>query len=167
MRLVAGALLLAAVSGGRAASSAAPGRSPTAPAELHDSAGGSDAVRAELERCYRDFSDRDWSAYADHFWPGATLTTVWAGGARPTGGGCDGARVRAAGAVGPGSKPIFAERRLGAGIRVHGNLAQAWTHYEARFGTPDSVAAWRGFDAFTLMAHAGRWRIVALAYTDE
>jgi hypothetical protein len=31
---------------------------------------------------------------------------------------------------------------------------------------PVLFAAWRGIDAFTLMQHDGRWRIVALAYTD-
>jgi hypothetical protein len=36
----------------------------------------------------------------------------------------------------------------------------------ARFGDSTDVATWRGIDAFTLMKHDGRWRIVSLAYTD-
>jgi hypothetical protein len=41
-----------------------------------------------------------------------------------------------------------------------------WAHYTARSGDSTDVATWRGLDAFTLMKHDGRWRIVALAYTD-
>jgi hypothetical protein len=69
--------------------------------------------------------------------------------------------------LGPDSKPVFEERLLGAEVRAYSNLAHVWAHYAVRFGDPDSVATWRGIDAITLMKHAGRWRIVALAYTDE
>jgi len=41
-----------------------------------------------------------------------------------------------------------------------------WARYTARFGDPGSVRTWKGIDAFTLMRHEGRWRIVSLAYTD-
>jgi len=34
-------------------------------------------VLAELRSYYRDFSDRNWTLFADHFWSGATITTVW------------------------------------------------------------------------------------------
>ncbi|MBI1854053.1 MAG: sulfurtransferase [Planctomycetes bacterium] len=34
-------------------------------------------VRAELERYYGRLSDRDWPNFSDHFWPGATITTIW------------------------------------------------------------------------------------------
>ena len=30
-----------------------------------------------LDRYYSDLSSRNWDAYADHFWPGSRLTTVW------------------------------------------------------------------------------------------
>lgn len=145
------------------------GRSPSAPAADTVSAGEREAVLAELRTYYRDFSARDWSAYAAHFWPGATLSTIWTppGEAQP--------RVMVTtvpefvrqAPLGPGSQPIFRERMLGADVRVRHNLAHVWAHYEVQFGTPDSLAVWRGIDAFTLMAHGGRWRIVALAYTDE
>lgn len=159
--------LLALLSAGCGATPS--GRSPAGVATAADSAGGRDAVLAELERYYRDFSAREWEAYAGHFWPGATLTTVWA----PPGE--SGPRVVATtvpdfvrqAPMGPGSQPIFSERMLDADVRLHGNLAQAWARYEVRFGTADSIATWRGIDAFTLMAHDGRWRIVSLAYTDE
>lgn len=127
------------------------------------------AVLSELRSYYADFSARDWDAFARHFWPGATLTTVWqpAGEPRP--------RIVATtvpafveqAPAGPGSKPIFEDRLLGADIRVHGGLAHAWARYAVRFGDSASVATWRGIDAFTLMWHDGRWGITALAYTDE
>jgi len=36
-----------------------------------------EAVRAALASYYEAFSDRDWPRFAEHFWPGATLTTIW------------------------------------------------------------------------------------------
>lgn len=126
-------------------------------------------VLQELEHYYADFSARDWKAYAGHFWPGATLTTVWQPPGEPA------PRVStytvpefvAQAPEGPDSKPIFEERMVSAEVRHYGNLAHAWAHYTARFGDSAQVATWKGIDAFTLMRHDGRWRIVALAYTDE
>lgn len=145
------------------------GRSPPAPVADTVAAGDREAVLREVRSYYRDFSARDWSAYAAHFWPGATMSTVWTppGEAQP--------RVMVMSVpefvrqapLGPGSKPVFRERMLGAEVRLGRNLAHVWAHYEVQFGTPDSLAVWRGIDAFTLMAHGGRWRIAALAYTDE
>ncbi len=126
-------------------------------------------IRAELQRYYADFSARDWEKFADHFWPGATITTVW------TPPGESAARVVvtsipdfvAKAPEGPGSKPIFEEKMTGAEMRVQGNLAQVWARYEARFGEPGQVAEWSGTDAFILMKNGGRWRIVALAFTGD
>ena len=127
------------------------------------------AVLSELRSYYADFSARNWDAFASHFWPGATLTSVWQPAGEPA------PRVVTTtvpafieqAPAGPGSRSIFEERMLSAVVRVHQNLAQAWAHYAVRFGDPDSVATWRGIDAFTLIWHDGRWRIVSLAYTDE
>lgn len=132
-----------------------------------------DSVRAEivaeLEAYYGDFSARDWEAFSSHFWPGATITTVW----RPPGE--EGERVvvtpvpefveRAP--EGPGSREIFEERMEGAELRVSGPLAQAWARYSARFGDPGAIAEWRGTDAFTLMKHDGRWKIVSLVFAAD
>lgn len=126
-------------------------------------------IRAELERYYADFSARDWEKFADHFWPGATITTVWA----PPGESAPRVVVTsipdfvAKAPEGPGSKPIFEEKMTGAEVRVQGNLAQVWARYEARFGEPGQVTEWSGTDAFTLMKHGGRWKIVALAFTGD
>lgn len=139
------------------------------PPAIRDTAPVADsAVLAELRRYYADFSARDWERFADHFWPGATLTTVWQPPGEPA------PRVvtttvpefvRQA-PQGPGSQPIFEERMTSAETRVSGDLAQAWATYEVRFGSPDSVATWRGMDAFTLVRHDGRWRIASLAWAD-
>lgn len=123
-------------------------------------------VLTELRAYYRDFSARDWPAFSDHFWDGATITTVW----QPTGE--DSLRVWtttvpefvAAAPTGPGSREIFEESMLDAHITVSGELAQAWVTYEARFGDRGAVQEWRGVDAFTLLRHGGRWRIAALAF---
>jgi hypothetical protein len=125
-------------------------------------------ILAELEAYYDDFSARDWDAFASHFWPGATLTTVW----QPPGE--DDPRVVvvtlddfiAQAPSGPGSREIFEERMRTADVRVQGDLAHVWATFAARFGDPGNVAEWKGIDAFTLMRLDGRWRIVALAYTD-
>lgn len=137
------------------------------------SADATEATQREIleavEAYYADFSARDWEAFASHFWPGATLTTIW----QPSGE--DARRVVVTGLdefvaqapQGPGSREIFEERMLGAEVLAHGNLAHVWARYEARFGDPGEIAEWRGIDAFTLMRHDGEWRIVSLSYTDE
>ena len=128
-----------------------------------------ETVRETVRRYYRDMSARDWPAYAAHFWPRATLTTVW----EPPGEPARGVVVTtldsflAMTGQGPDSKPVLEERLLGQDVRVTGNLAQVWARYEARFGDSDAVQTWRGVDAFTWMKHEGAWRIVALASSDE
>jgi hypothetical protein len=127
------------------------------------------AVVAELAAYYRALSARDWDAFADHFWPGAALSTVW----QPPGE--DSARVvitsipdfvRQA-PQGPGSRAIFEERMIDAQVVTFRDLAQAWVRYRARFGDPGEVSEWEGMDAFTLVRHGGRWRIVGLAFLGD
>jgi hypothetical protein len=138
------------------------------PAAARAAAAAEAAVRAELARYYADFSARDWSAFAGHFWPGATIVTVWQPPGEP------GARVDAQtvpefvakAPEGPGSQPIFEERMTGLELRVHNNLAQGWARYTARFGDSTRLATWEGIDAFTLLEHDGRWRIISIAFTD-
>jgi len=131
--------------------------------------GDEQALRLAVAQYYLDMSSRNWEAYASHFWPHATLATVW----QPPGE--DTPRVVVTSIEeflehtdeGPDSKPIFEERLLSQEVRVLNNLAHVWAHYEARFGDSTSVFTWRGYDAFTWMKHDSTWRIVALAYTDE
>lgn len=126
-------------------------------------------VLAELEAYYTDFSARDWEVFSDHFWPGATITTVW----QPPEEASERVVVQtipefvARAPEGPGSREIFEETMQGAEVRVTGDLAQAWARYSARFGDPGEVMEWEGTDAFTLMKHDGRWRIVSLAFAGD
>jgi len=140
-----------------------------AAASVLAAAADSAAVVDQLEAYYRDFSARDWDAFAGHFWPGADLSTIW----RPPG--ADSARVvitsipdfvRQA-PQGPGSKAVFEERMLEARVVTFRDLAQAWVRYRARFGDPGEVSEWEGMDAFTLLRHGGQWRIVELAFVGD
>lgn len=116
---------------------------------------------------YADFSSRDWNRYADHFWPGAHLTTVW----QPPG--ADSLEVTmttieefiAQADQGPGSQPVFEEKMIDAKVQAYNNLATVWATYAATFGSKDSLMEWQGIDAFTYMKHEGQWRIIALGYT--
>lgn len=126
-------------------------------------------ILAELQEYYADFSARDWEAFSDHFWPDATITTVW----QPPGE--TGERVVVTSVAqfveqapeGPGSREIFEEEMTSADLRVTGNLAQVWARYSARFGDPGDVAEWEGTDAFTLLKHEGSWRIVSLVFASD
>ncbi len=132
-----------------------------------------DSVRSEvlefLTGYYDAFSDRDWERFAEHFWTGATITTVW----QPPGE--SGPRVVVTtvpefveqAPAGPGSREIFEERMLSAEVRARGNLALVYAKYRARFGDPGDVMEWEGVDAFTLLEHDGEWRIVSLAFAPE
>ena len=126
-------------------------------------------LTAEVEAYYADFSARDWVAMADHFHPGATISTIHLP---------KGATERELMLVtadefiekapeGPGSQPIFEERMHSAQMHVRGNLAVVWARYTARFGNHESVLEWSGIDAFTLLRHDGRWRITALTFAPE
>ncbi len=139
------------------------------PSEKVDSETARAEVLAELRQYYADFSARDWEAFASHFWKGASITTVWQLPGEPA------ERVVvtsipdfvAQAPAGPGSKPIFEEKMTGAEVRVFQNLAHVWARYDARFGDQGSVMEWSGIDAFTLMKHEGRWKIVALVFSAE
>jgi hypothetical protein len=132
-----------------------------------------DSLRTEVlgfvESYYAALSARDWEAFQEHFWPGATISTVW----RPPGE--DSSRV-VVGTVpgfverapeGPGSREIFQERMIGAEVLLSGGLAQVWALYRARFGDPGDVTEWVGIDAFTLMKHQGTWKILSIAFAPE
>jgi hypothetical protein len=128
-----------------------------------------DEILEALENYYADFSARDWEAFASHFWPGATITTIWA----PPGESAPRVVAQtipdfiAKAPEGPGSKPIFEERMDDARVRAHGNLAQVWAAYTARFGEPGNVLVWKGIDAFSLLKHEDRWRITSLTFAGD
>lgn len=130
-----------------------------------------DSVLTELRSYYGDFSARDWEAFVDHFWPDATITTVW----RPPGEERERVTVQTAeafaeaGPEGPGSREIFEEEMMShrADVDEEAGVAVVWADYRARFGDPGDVAEWRGTDVFTLLRHGGRWRIASLVFVPE
>lgn len=123
-------------------------------------------ILKELTEYYDHMSARDWKGYASHFWPGATITTIWQPADEPS------SRVLITSVPdfiaqtprGPDSKPIFEERMTDADVRATDNLAQVWAAYKASFGEPGKLDEWTGIDAFTLMKHEGRWKIVELTF---
>jgi hypothetical protein len=127
-----------------------------------------DVLRA-IESYYDAFSSRNWALFEEHFWPGATMTTIWAPPGEEV------ARVLATtvpdfvaqAPEGPGSREVFEERLVSANITVEGVLAQAWVRYSARFGDPGDISEWEGRDAFTLLRYSGQWRITSLAYAPD
>jgi hypothetical protein len=132
-----------------------------------------EAIRLEVEnqlrRYYADFSARDWTAFASHFWPGAIITTAW----QPPGEPDLRVDVQTVPAFverapeGPGSKAVFSEEMMSADIRVSGGLAQAWVRYRAQLGDLGAVAEWEGTDAFSLLAVDGQWKIVSLTFAAD
>lgn len=126
-------------------------------------------IRAELESYYRDLSARRWNAFASHFWPGATIATIW----QPKGEPRERVHVQSVAEFiaqtpeGADSKSILSERMLDAEIHVQDGLAQAWVRYEAEFGEPGEVTKWTGVDAFSIIKFDGRWRIVSLTFAPQ
>jgi hypothetical protein len=170
MRSVARALATAVLVAACTIQSRPPTREPAGNASEAVEAARTEAeVRAALLRYYADLTARDWPAVREHFWPAGAYATVWQPPGQPR------ALVEivpvdtfiARAPQGPDSKPIFEERLTDVVVRSHGNLAQAWATYTARFGEPGNVATWEGIDAFTLLRHDGTWRIVSLSYTDK
>jgi len=129
-----------------------------------------DSVRTEivaaLEAYYDALSDRDWERFQRHFWPGATITALWA-----RSGESDAsvhvqsvAEFVAAAPEGPDSRETFEERMTSADVQVRGAIATVFTQYRARFGDPGNISEWEGVDSFVLMKDDGDWRIVALTF---
>ncbi|MCB9899081.1 MAG: hypothetical protein H6825_13830 [Planctomycetes bacterium] len=126
-------------------------------------------VVAEIRSLYADLSTRDWDAFAEHFWEGATLTAVWQPHVE------DAPRVVVTTVPdfvrqapdGPGSREIFEERMLDADLRVDRDHAHVWSRFFTRFGDPGRVMEWTGVDAFTLVRHDGRWRVVGVCYVAD
>ena len=123
-------------------------------------------ILKELTQYYEHMSARNWNAYASHFWPGATITTVWQAAGEPA------PKVLitsihdfiAQTPQGPNSQPIFEQRMADADVRVNNNLGQVWATYKARFGGLGKVDEWTGIDAFTLMKQEGHWKITGLTF---
>ncbi|MBT8401522.1 MAG: nuclear transport factor 2 family protein [Rhodothermia bacterium] len=150
------------------------GNGPASDEAKEVSSMGADSLVGLIEDRVADYydamSNRDWPAYREFFWPGATLTTAW----QPP----DETSSRVIPTtieafieqtdLGPDSAPVFEERLLEQEATIRGPIAVVFATYEARFGDDDSVITWRGTDAFTWLNHQDEWRIASLVYaTDE
>lgn len=122
-------------------------------------------VEAEIRQTYADLSARDWEKFASHFAERAVISLRTREGA---------VRVlsipefieedRKAIA----NRPVFEERCETVEVRVHRDLAHAWSRFRGKIGTEKKVVTWSGIDAYTLQRSAGRWKVVAIAVsTDE
>ncbi len=126
-------------------------------------------ILAELAGYYRDLSARDRDAVVSHFWRGAVVTTVW----QPDGESqrrvdfISVSRFIAEATPGPDSTAFFEETMGDVEVHVQGNVALVWAEYRTRFGDPGEIRQWTGIDAFTLMKHAGVWKITSMAFTAE
>lgn len=69
--------------------------------------------------------------------------------------------------------PIFAEHgfyetEIGSRIEVFGNMAHAWSAYEARISLDDEKPERRGINSIQLYRdEAGLWRIIAMIWDNE
>ena len=130
--------------------------------------GSRQSILTTLERYYSDFSARNWTRFATHFWPDATIDAVRLPDGEEA--------ARPVSMTVPefvalvqdplAREPIFEVRMGTAQVLVRGNLAQVWTHYRVRFGDLN-VSQWGGVNAFTLIRFRGRWRVVSLAYNTD
>ena len=129
-----------------------------------------EAVLAVIRSYYNAQSGGDHASYASHFWPGATRTAattvpctthlVVLPRMSPD-------SVRMYNLAHSDTTELVWEQLLAADVRIEGNVAQVLAHFGAGPGAPDSSDMTRGITAFTLLAHAGQWRIVALTYMLE
>jgi hypothetical protein len=126
-------------------------------------------LRDAVDAYYRDLSARDWSAFADHFHPGAVLSTRWTppGAAAPEVMMSSVSEFVAQAHLGPDSQPVFEEWPTSVEVRRQGDLAATWVRYVARFGAPGALQEWTGVEAITWILHDGRWRITAIAWTGD
>jgi len=146
--------------------STAPAVEPAAPAPVTASADApADApLVALLEGYYADFGARNWTGFAGHFWPGATITTI----RKPAGAPREvvvvtqvDEYVALAGANGANATPITI-KLTARDVRRDGILAQVFARFDANTQAQGELHTWHGVDAFTLMRHEGEWRIAAL-----
>lgn len=62
----------------------------------------------------------------------------------------------------------FYETELGRDVRVFGNIAHAWSRYEARTAPEAATPERRGINSIQLYREAGgRWRIVHMIWDNE
>jgi hypothetical protein len=61
----------------------------------------------------------------------------------------------------------FWEREVARRVEEFGDIAHAWSTYEARVGNPDSPPAVRGINSIQLLRRGARWWITGLVFQIE
>jgi hypothetical protein len=61
----------------------------------------------------------------------------------------------------------FYELEIGCRIDVFGNMAQAWSLYEAKHHPDDETAERRGINSFQFYKDNGRWMIMSMIWDNE
>ncbi|NNF39356.1 MAG: hypothetical protein HKN71_11865 [Gemmatimonadetes bacterium] len=61
----------------------------------------------------------------------------------------------------------FWEREVACRAECFGDIAQVWSTYESRVGSPASAPAGRGVNAVHLLRRKGTWRIVSVIFQLE
>lgn len=61
----------------------------------------------------------------------------------------------------------FWEQEIAARVECFENIAQVWTTYESRVGSPDSEPVGRGINSVQLLRRDGEWRITSLVFQLE
>jgi hypothetical protein len=65
------------------------------------------------------------------------------------------------------AKGGFWEREIAARVECFENIAQVWTTYESRVGSPDADPVGRGINSVQLLRRNGEWRITSLVFQLE
>ena len=135
---------------------------PPAPLPAPDPA--TEAVKAEIRQMYVDLSARDWEKFGAHFAADAVVIFKTRKGAVKV---MTMKEFDAMTRKGVEGKPIYGEECDSLDVRVHRDLAHAWSHFRAKLGTAENVATWSGIDAYTLLRVDGAWKITAIAISED
>lgn len=126
-------------------------------------------IVALLEEYYVVMSGRNWTKYKEFFAPGGSLTTIWSDtvGQPPMIHTSTIHEFIASAGEGPDSQPIFEEKPIQIKVEVIGDIASAWVHYEAKFGTEQDLMEWKGYDLVSLIRHEEQWKIVSITFASD
>jgi hypothetical protein len=131
-----------------------------------------DAIGAVLDEMYDMISGpagpRDWSRQQNCFLPEARQVRTWIDhDGRPQ------AKMMGLDEYAENTTPFFAENdfyevETSRRIDVFGNMAHAWSHYEARRSPSDADVERRGINSIQLFNHPDLgWRIVHMIWDNE
>lgn len=131
------------------------------------SASGQAEVVAEVQEMYADLSARNWKKFAEHFGPGAIISTA------ADENGSKGLRILnvtdwiAEARLGLEGRDSFDEKMMHQEVHTFNNVAQVWSHFVAHSKDKGKSETRSGIDAITLHKNAGRWKIAALGYSSR